>query len=394
MFLSIVIPIWNDEKYLNECLDSCLNQELSKDEYEIICVDDGSTDRTPEILREYAEKHSNIVIITKQHGTQYGYGRDIGLAAAHGDYVWFVDHDDFIAPDAVDQLLKLALDNSEYDRIAFPCYEFYDALTEDESVLVKSGELRSNTSLSSVFQDYMTWSSIIKISFLKERDIFPHSKRIVASAAFWEIDDYRIWSGDTIFLDECLDKGIKTLRISGRPLYHYRRHENTETMSTDPAMVQRRMSAKLNTGLLWAYLAYQQKLIYDEERTLHGKATPETAEKAIEQVKRAVSYLSALPSRQWRQGFQRLKEKKIFFSNIPEEYSLRFSQYWKWCTWKERLLPSTIACYFIFTECGAFWYRFFTWPFRFREKISIWKKYRTQKRQKRLIAIGTGKSSY
>ena len=89
MFLSIVIPIWNDEKYLNECLDSCLNQELPRDEYEIICVDDGSTDRTPEILQDYADKYSNIRVITKQHGSQFGSGRMIGMAAAKGDYLWF-----------------------------------------------------------------------------------------------------------------------------------------------------------------------------------------------------------------------------------------------------------------------------------------------------------------
>ena len=82
MFLSIIIPIWNDEKYLEECLDSCLEQDISKDDYEIICVDDGSTDRTPEILRDYAARYTNIHVITKQHGYAYGYGRNIGYEKA------------------------------------------------------------------------------------------------------------------------------------------------------------------------------------------------------------------------------------------------------------------------------------------------------------------------
>jgi len=60
MFLSIVIPIYNDEKYIRECLNSCLNQDIPHDDYEIICVDDGSTDRTPEILQKYESQYDNI----------------------------------------------------------------------------------------------------------------------------------------------------------------------------------------------------------------------------------------------------------------------------------------------------------------------------------------------
>ena len=138
MFLSIVIPIWNDEAYLEECLDSCLDQALSKDEYEIVCVDDGSTDRTPEILRDYAARYPNVRIITKPHGTQYGYGRDIGLDAARGEYIWFVDHDDLVAPGAVDDLFEAARTHPDYERIMFPYYQFYHALTEEEKSLLET----------------------------------------------------------------------------------------------------------------------------------------------------------------------------------------------------------------------------------------------------------------
>ena len=120
MFLSIVIPIYNDEKFLNECLDSCLDQELSKDDYEIICVDDGSTDRTPEILNDYAARYPNIRLIFKQHGHEYGYGRNIGLEAAVGEFIWFVDHDDIVAHNALDELKQITENNPDYDRYAFP----------------------------------------------------------------------------------------------------------------------------------------------------------------------------------------------------------------------------------------------------------------------------------
>ena len=341
MFLSIVIPIYNDEKYLEDCLDSCLDQNISKDEFEIICVDDGSTDRTPEMLREYEKIHSNIHVILKAHGGIGG--RSVGFAQAQGDYLWFVDHDDIVAPGAVDDLFAIVKANPGCDRVAFPCYEFFNSLTTEEAEKLRTGNLCSNDR--DAYQDLATWASIIRISFLKDHDILPRSKRIDEAADFWGIKDFRIWSGDTIFLDECLDKGIRSIRIKGRPLYHYRRHENTETMSMEPAMVQRRIIGKLNTGLLWAYLAYGHRRAYDEERAESGRASQETANKAIEQVQRTVSYLMKLPARQWRIGFGKMVEKDIFFSRMPGEYPLSFRTYWHRCTMKERLLPSTVANY-------------------------------------------------
>ena len=94
--LSIIVPVYNMEKYLRDCLDSLLMQDLSEDEYEIICVDDGSKDSSPAILDEYAENHSNIRVIHKQNGGVSS-ARNVGIEAAKGDYLWFVDSDDCIA---------------------------------------------------------------------------------------------------------------------------------------------------------------------------------------------------------------------------------------------------------------------------------------------------------
>lgn len=95
MFLSIVIPAFNVEKYIAECLDSCMCQDVSNDEYEVICVDDGSTDRTGLILDDYERRCSNISVI---HQANHGLpsARNTGLDRAIGDYIWFVDSDDVI----------------------------------------------------------------------------------------------------------------------------------------------------------------------------------------------------------------------------------------------------------------------------------------------------------
>lgn len=104
--LSIIVPVYNVEKYLRDCLDSLLMQDLSENEYEIICVNDGSTDSSPAILDEYAEKHANVRVIHKQNGGVSS-ARNRGLVEAIGEYVWFVDSDDCIASNCLKYLKSL-----------------------------------------------------------------------------------------------------------------------------------------------------------------------------------------------------------------------------------------------------------------------------------------------
>ena len=123
MFLSIIIPFFNDEKYAEECLDSCLHQNISADEYEIICVDDGSSDSTPDILRRYQAQNSNIVLFLKRHGEVYG--RNYGLEHSKGEFVWFVDHDDIIHENILEGFQAKILETG-CDRLVFDGYSFQD----------------------------------------------------------------------------------------------------------------------------------------------------------------------------------------------------------------------------------------------------------------------------
>lgn len=105
MKLSIIIPMYNVETYITKCLDSCIKQDLSSEEYEIICVNDGSPDNSAKIARTIAEKHSNIKVIDRKNGGLSA-ARNTGLKYAQGDYVWFIDSDDWI----VENCLKKVLD--------------------------------------------------------------------------------------------------------------------------------------------------------------------------------------------------------------------------------------------------------------------------------------------
>ena len=391
MFISLIIPIWNDEKFLNECLDSCLDQELSKDDYEIICVDDGSTDRTPEILREYAERYPNIRIITKQHGRQFGSGRTIGYLAAQGEHIWFVDHDDIVAPGAIDDLLTVTRDNPEFDRIAFPCYEFFDSFTPEEGRLFRERRLCCNDK--NVYQDSVTWSSIIRRSFLVDNGMLPRSKRIDQAAEFWGRSDFQIWGGDTIFIDECIDRGIRTLKIEGRPLYHYRRHDNTETQSRAPEMVEKRRFGKYCTALLFGYLAIQKKQQYQEERERNGSASPEITVATILRQRRTIQYLSGQPRREWKNGIAQLDSKGFFFRKTPPEYAFRLRDYLRNQPLLKRIRPSVIAAYYLFTKRGAEFYRFLTAFGRKRAGNELVIRAKKAKKQRRLLELGTGKKA-
>ena len=98
--ISVIIPVYNVEKYLRRCLDSLLAQTFS--DWNAICVNDGSTDKSGEILSEYAARDSRFVVITNTGRAGPSVARNMGMAAATGDYILFVDGDDFIHPQTME----------------------------------------------------------------------------------------------------------------------------------------------------------------------------------------------------------------------------------------------------------------------------------------------------
>lgn len=91
--VSVIIPVYNVEKYLEECLDSIINQTLK--EIEIICIDDGSTDSSLNVLENYKKKDKRIIVLQQQN-LGAGAARNKGLDLARGKYLSFLDADDFL----------------------------------------------------------------------------------------------------------------------------------------------------------------------------------------------------------------------------------------------------------------------------------------------------------
>lgn len=121
--LSVIIPVYNVEDYVAKCLDSLISpaaEALSRGEkpdYEIIAVNDGSTDSSPAIVQDYVNRYPQFIRLITTENMGQGHARNVGIDEAQGEYLYFIDSDDYLAPDAMSELLN-ALDG-DYDILIF-----------------------------------------------------------------------------------------------------------------------------------------------------------------------------------------------------------------------------------------------------------------------------------
>ncbi len=126
--LTVIVPVYNVEKYLRECLDSLLNQTF--DDFNIVCVNDGSTDSSLEILEEYKSKDDRITVIS-QDNLGVSKARNAAMGHITGEYTYFMDSDDVIEPDAFETLYKIAEDKA-LDFVIFKIINFDDETGEKQ----------------------------------------------------------------------------------------------------------------------------------------------------------------------------------------------------------------------------------------------------------------------
>lgn len=171
--VSVIVPVYNVEKYIPACVDSILAQSLT--DIEIICVDDGSTDASPAILDEYARRDGRVKVIHKPNA---GYGNAIntGFDAAKGEYIGIVEGDDYILPKMYETLYRYA-SLHDLDLIKSECIQFWDRLCYERRVHVNEmepyfGKVLQKEDRILFYQFYMnTWSGIYKRSFLAAKGI-------------------------------------------------------------------------------------------------------------------------------------------------------------------------------------------------------------------------------
>ena len=186
--VSVIIPVYNVEKYLARCLDTVLAQSFDGD-FEVICVNDGSTDFSPKILEAYAKSDSRIRVINRVNGGLSS-ARNVGMSVAKGDYFLFVDSDDWISTNTLEVLYKNATENNS-DIVLFGYVKANSDLSPKTFLGVPEcrqfGVFNAETIPECILKLFpvSAWSKFYKAEFLKNNNITFYENIIYEDVPFW-----------------------------------------------------------------------------------------------------------------------------------------------------------------------------------------------------------------
>lgn len=175
--LSIIIPFYNVEQYIAECLDSVYNQDISEEEYEVICVNDASPDHSRDIVLEYQKRHSNLVLVEHEVNKKLGSARNTGRTVANGKYIWNVDSDDKIVPNCLGQMLSICEAN-ELDVLEFSTKKICESCDTNmphpplTKTVIRGIDYLNSISKHEVSLMCPVWNKMIKRAFLDSNNIF------------------------------------------------------------------------------------------------------------------------------------------------------------------------------------------------------------------------------
>lgn len=213
--LSIVIPIYKVEKYIHQCLTSIFSQDMDDLDFEVICVNDGTPDRSMEIVLDFASKHREIKVIS-QKNQGLSVARNVGLSQADGKYVWFVDSDDWISYNSF--------------RILYPhlCYD-YDGIC--------IGYKRSGKTMTEHILNFHKDSSVSGIDLLKSGAWIVGVQFTIYRREFLMHGPFRFYEG--IFHEDCeftprVYYHATKMYVLGEPIYFYRENTSSITQSVNP----------------------------------------------------------------------------------------------------------------------------------------------------------------
>lgn len=212
--ISVIVPIYNVERYLPQCLDSILNQTYRH--LEVILVNDGSTDRSGAIADEYARKDSRIRVLHKENGGQ-GMARNRGLAIATGDYVSFIDSDDWLEPNTYEETLRPFLVDASITEVRFGYTSVEDDFTR--SSVIPRGAVYDNSSALQAYATGELYSSVCCSVYRRD---------VISGLRFME---GRL-SEDATFTISVLAKVEIKIQVLAQTYYNYRVFRQGSTTSS------------------------------------------------------------------------------------------------------------------------------------------------------------------
>lgn len=210
MKVSVIVPGYNCENTVRKCLDSLIFQTL--DDIEIIFINDGSTDGTKKIAEEYAEKYKNIKLVNVKNGGQ-SKARNIGLDMANGDYIAFLDSDDYIEPTMLEKMYSKAI-SSGYDMVLCDVNIVYP----DKNLIISSG-LNLDTTDSKIIRKSLVYSYSAGVVWNKI-----YKKELLKNLRFKE----GVWYEDVHFNFK-LFPTVKSVGVVTEPLINYVQTEGSIT---------------------------------------------------------------------------------------------------------------------------------------------------------------------
>lgn len=228
MKISTIIPVYNADIFLKRCLDSIISQNLS--DTEIICIDDGSTDSSWEILQTYNSKFDNIHIF-RQKNQYAGTARNVGLKKAKGEYVHFLDADDYLFPESYNEVYNFAVSmNADYVKFRSGCFSMATGMEKNEEHPDYICAYLNQEDFGQVIsiEDHPTelieaathvpWSGIFKRNFLLDHQIEFNNLRCVNDRSFYVkviTNTRRIVYMDKYVVNHQLDNPDSLLGIRG-----------------------------------------------------------------------------------------------------------------------------------------------------------------------------------
>ena len=222
MKISIIIPAYNVEKVIERCLDSVFNQDLTNNEFEVIVVDDESTDNTLQIVSSYIKEKENAILI-KQKNQRQGAARNNALKIAKGEYIWFIDSDDYIKTNTLAYLYSIAKEK-DLDLLCFNRKHIMDKFSSPITpALFKNGKIYNKIYHG---QDFINFKSIyLGPCFCLYKRCYLKNNKIL----FKE----RLAHEDNEFMLKAYYYAVKAYYITD-PIYYYDRTESSTTRTLSP----------------------------------------------------------------------------------------------------------------------------------------------------------------